>query len=95
MTAQDITIAVSILTVVSGGINVYVGLRLSALQAQMKADAAAEQQRAADEAVRQAMEQARLTNTAPPRYEPNPRPVHPIRFLHRFHILLALDSHNI
>ena len=40
MTAQDITIAVSILTVVSGGINVYVGLRLSALQAQMKADSA-------------------------------------------------------
>jgi hypothetical protein len=41
MTGQDITIAVSILTVVSGGINVYVGLRLSALQAQIKADAAA------------------------------------------------------
>ena len=41
MTGQDITIAVSILTVVSGGINVYVGLRLSALQAQIKADSAA------------------------------------------------------
>ncbi len=41
MTGQDITIAVSILTVASGGINVYVGLRLSALQAQMKADSAA------------------------------------------------------
>jgi len=41
MTGQDITIAVSILTVVSGGINVYVGLRLAALQAQIKADAAA------------------------------------------------------
>ena len=35
MTGQDITIAVSILTVVSGGINVYVGLRLAALQAQI------------------------------------------------------------
>ena len=41
MTGQDITIAVSILTVVSGGINVYVGLRLAALQAQIKADSAA------------------------------------------------------
>ena len=41
MTAQDITIAVSILTVVSGAINVYVGLRLAALQAQIKADSAA------------------------------------------------------
>ena len=41
MSAQEITIAVSILTVVSGGINVYVGLRLAALQAQIKADSAA------------------------------------------------------
>ena len=41
MSAQDITIAISILTVVSGAINVYVGLRLAALQAKMKADSAA------------------------------------------------------
>ena len=41
MSAQEITIAVSILTVVSGAINVYVGLRLAALQAQIKADSAA------------------------------------------------------
>ena len=41
MSAQEITIAISILTVVSGAINVYVGLRLAALQAKMKADSAA------------------------------------------------------
>jgi len=41
MSAQDITIAISILTVVSGAINVYVGLRLAALQSKMKADSAA------------------------------------------------------
>jgi hypothetical protein len=41
MSAQDITIAISVLTVVSGAINVYVGLRLAALQAKMKADSAA------------------------------------------------------
>ncbi len=41
MTNQEITIGISVLTVVSGAINVYVGLRLAALQAQMKADSAA------------------------------------------------------
>jgi hypothetical protein len=41
MTTQEITIAISALTVVSGAINVYVGLRLSALQSKMKADSAA------------------------------------------------------
>ncbi|MCC6366866.1 MAG: hypothetical protein IT165_25370 [Bryobacterales bacterium] len=41
MTSQDITIGISVLTVVSGAINVYVGLRLSALQSKMKADSAA------------------------------------------------------
>ena len=41
MTAQEITIGISILTVISGAINVYVGLRLAALQAKMKADSAA------------------------------------------------------
>jgi hypothetical protein len=41
MTNQEITIGISVLTVVSGAINVYVGLRLAALQAQLKADSAA------------------------------------------------------
>jgi hypothetical protein len=41
MSPQEITIAISALTVVSGAINVYVGLRLSALQSKMKADQAA------------------------------------------------------
>jgi hypothetical protein len=41
MTSQEITIAISAVTIVSGAINVYVGLRLTAVQAKMKADAAA------------------------------------------------------
>jgi hypothetical protein len=41
MTAQEITIGISVVTIISGAINVYVGLRLSALQAKMKADSAA------------------------------------------------------
>ncbi len=41
MTAQEATIGLSVLTVASGAINVYVGLRLAALQAKMKADSAA------------------------------------------------------
>ena len=41
MSAQEITIAISILTAVSGAINVYVGLRIATLQAKMKADSAA------------------------------------------------------
>lgn len=41
MTTQEITVAISALTVISGAINVYVGLRLSALQSKMKADSAA------------------------------------------------------
>ncbi len=41
MTSQDLTIGISVVTVVSGAINVYVGLRLAALQAQLKADSAA------------------------------------------------------
>ena len=41
MTTQEITIGISIVTVVSGAINVYVGLRLAALQSKMKADSAA------------------------------------------------------
>jgi hypothetical protein len=41
MTNQEITIGISVVTVCSGAINLYVGLRLAALQAQIKADAAA------------------------------------------------------
>jgi len=41
MTTQEITIGISVVTVVSGAINVYVGLRLAALQSKMKADSAA------------------------------------------------------
>jgi len=41
MSGEELTIGISVLTVVSGAINVYVGLRLAALQAQMKADSAA------------------------------------------------------
>ena len=41
MTNQEITTGISVVTVVSGAINVYVGLRLAALQAQIKADSAA------------------------------------------------------
>jgi hypothetical protein len=41
MTSQDLTIGISVVTIVSGAINVYVGLRLAALQAQIKADSAA------------------------------------------------------
>jgi len=40
MTTQEITIGISVVTVVSGAINVYVGLRLAALQSRMKADSA-------------------------------------------------------
>ncbi len=41
MTGQDLTIGISVVTIVSAVINVYVGLRLAALQAQLKADSAA------------------------------------------------------
>jgi hypothetical protein len=41
MSGEELTIGISVLTVVSGAINVYVGLRLAALQAQMKAESAA------------------------------------------------------
>lgn len=41
MSAQEITVAISVLTVASGAMNVYIGLRLAALQAKMKADSAA------------------------------------------------------
>lgn len=41
MTAQEITIAISLLTVSSAAVNVYVGLRLAAVQSRLKADAAA------------------------------------------------------
>ena len=41
MTTQEITFGISVVTVVSGAINVYVGLRLAALQSKMKADSAA------------------------------------------------------
>ena len=41
MTTQEITIAISAATFVSGALNVYVGLRLAALQSKMKADSAA------------------------------------------------------
>jgi hypothetical protein len=41
MTNQGLTIGISLVTIASGAINVYVGLRLAALQAQLKADSAA------------------------------------------------------
>ncbi len=41
MSGQEITVAISVLTVASGAMNVYIGLRLAALQAKMKADSAA------------------------------------------------------
>jgi hypothetical protein len=41
MTNQDLTIGISVVTIASGAINAYVGLRLAALQAQLKADSAA------------------------------------------------------
>lgn len=41
MTSQEITIGLSVITVASAAVNVYVGLRLSALQSKMKADSAA------------------------------------------------------
>ncbi len=41
MTPQEITIAISLLTVASAAVNVYVGLRLAAVQSRLKADAAA------------------------------------------------------
>ncbi len=40
ITVQETTVVLSIATVVSGAITSYVGLRLAALQAKMKADAA-------------------------------------------------------
>ncbi len=41
MTLQEATVGLSVLTAASAGINVYVGLRLAAIQAKAKADAAA------------------------------------------------------
>lgn len=41
MTPQEITIGISLITVASAAVNVYVGLRLTALQSKMKADSAA------------------------------------------------------
>ncbi len=40
MSPQEATVGLSILTVASAGVNVYVGLRLAALQAKIKADTA-------------------------------------------------------
>ena len=40
MTPQELTIGLSLLTVASAAINVYVGLRLAALQSKLKADTA-------------------------------------------------------
>ena len=41
MTPQEITIGISLITVSSAAVNVYVGLRLAAMQAKMKADTSA------------------------------------------------------
>jgi hypothetical protein len=41
VTPQEATIGLSVVTVASGAINVYVGLRLTALQSKMKADSSA------------------------------------------------------
>ena len=41
MTPQEITIAISLITVSSAAVNVYVGLRLAAMQAKMQADTSA------------------------------------------------------
>ena len=41
MSAQEVTIAISVLTVASAAVNVYVGLRLAAVQSRLRADAAA------------------------------------------------------
>lgn len=41
MTPQEITIGISMITAASAAVNVYVGLRLAAIQAKMKADASA------------------------------------------------------
>ena len=41
MTTQEITIGISLITVSSAAVNVYVGLRLAAIQAKMKADSSA------------------------------------------------------
>ncbi len=41
MTPQEITIGISVITAASAAVNVYVGLRLAAIQAKMKADASA------------------------------------------------------
>ncbi len=38
MTPQEITIGISLITVSSAAVNVYVGLRLAAMQSRMKAD---------------------------------------------------------
>jgi hypothetical protein len=41
VTPQEVTVGLSFLTVASAGVNVYVGLRLAALQAKLKADTSA------------------------------------------------------
>ena len=41
MTPQEITIGISLITVSSAAVNVYVGLRLAAMQAKMQADTSA------------------------------------------------------
>ena len=41
MTPQEITVGLSVITVAGATVNVYVGLRLAAMQARMKADSAA------------------------------------------------------
>jgi hypothetical protein len=41
VTGSEITIAISVITAVSAAVNVYVGLRLAALQSKMKADSSA------------------------------------------------------
>ncbi len=40
MSPQEATVGLSVLTVASAGVNIYVGLRLAALQAKIKADSA-------------------------------------------------------
>ncbi len=40
MSPQEATVGLSVLTVASAGVNIYVGLRLAALQAKLKADSA-------------------------------------------------------
>jgi hypothetical protein len=41
VTPQEITVGLSVVTVAGAAVNVYVGLRLAAMQAKMKADSAA------------------------------------------------------